>query len=52
MSLKSDLLEHGCSVSIYFCGLMQYAMPVRTLTMNSSRQPSIRVLKLNVGLCC
>ena len=36
---------------IYICGLMQYAMPLRKSAMNSSRQPSIRVLRLSVGLC-
>ena len=38
-------------IYICICGLMQYAMLVRTPAMNSLRQLSIRVLKLNVGPC-
>ena len=34
------------------CGLMHFAMPVRTSTMDSARQPPIRVLKMLVRNKC
>ena len=42
---------HDVAHIICIIGIMQYAMYVRILAINSSRQPPIRALKLNEGPC-